>query len=401
MIVGTQAGSLCHFGRAGLARQREDALEKLRLLLLHVENLAQIFQLALLLLLAALRRFLRVDPVEKIVRRDLLVAGEQARVIAEQRDERGDLRLGGLGEGDLVVALVGRKEVVGEDGFELRADAVHAPDALHHAARVPRDVVVDDRGRAMKVHAFREDIGRYQDAVVVERLFLVRIEVRDDGAAKLGAGCGAEEQRLRLDILFDLVGQIAGGVGELGEDDELSLGQRGGELALELDPLRVALDRFPRGLNLAQRREVGGDVLAKVRREFRRVELLGFLLGDEVGDGVVVAFLQKFEHLVAVLAARVNEGVVERLQDEFVGLDEPRERFLKCVEAAFQPLHEQDFHEGGEVPLALHGALFHRPGVVFGIERLIARVVEIGARDALQRVGEDGALRAVELVEQR
>ncbi len=64
--------------RACFARQREDALEKLRLLLLHIENLAQIFQLALLLLLAVFRRLLRVDAVEKIVRRDLLVAGEQA-----------------------------------------------------------------------------------------------------------------------------------------------------------------------------------------------------------------------------------------------------------------------------------------------------------------------------------
>ena len=35
------------------------------------------------------------------------------------------------------------------------------------------------------------------------------------------------------------------------------------------------------------------------------------------------------------------------------------------------------------------------------MERLVARVVEIGAGDALQRVGEDGAFRAAELVEQR
>jgi len=84
-----------------------------------------------------------------------------------------------------------------------------------------------------------------------------------------------------------------------------------------------------------------------------------------------------------------------------VGLDEPRERFLKCVEAALQPLDEQDFHEGGDVALALHGALLNRAGVVLGVERLVSRVVEIGAGDGLQRVGEDGALRAVEQVEQR
>ncbi len=84
-----------------------------------------------------------------------------------------------------------------------------------------------------------------------------------------------------------------------------------------------------------------------------------------------------------------------------MGLDEPAERFLKCVEAAFQPLHQQDFHECGKVALALNRALLHRPGVIERIQRLVARVAEIGARDALQRVGEDGAFRAVELVEQR
>jgi len=56
--------------------------------------------------------------------------------------------------GDLVVALVGREEVVGEERFEFGADTVHAPNSLHHATWVPRDVIIDDRGRAMEIHAF-------------------------------------------------------------------------------------------------------------------------------------------------------------------------------------------------------------------------------------------------------
>jgi len=43
-----------------------------------------------LLLLAALGRFLGIDAVEKIVRGDLLLAGEQTRVVAQEGDEGGE-----------------------------------------------------------------------------------------------------------------------------------------------------------------------------------------------------------------------------------------------------------------------------------------------------------------------
>jgi len=44
-------------------------------------------------------------------------------------------------------------------------------------------------------------------------------------------------------------------------------------------------------LNPTQRLQIGCDVVAEDRREFRGSKLLGFLLRDEGIDGVVVAFL--------------------------------------------------------------------------------------------------------------
>ena len=93
----------------GFARQREDALEKLWLFLLLVEDLAQIFQPALLLLLGAFRRFLELMRSKRWCDVILLVAGEQLGVVAQGRDEGVNSRLGRLGECDLIVALVGRE----------------------------------------------------------------------------------------------------------------------------------------------------------------------------------------------------------------------------------------------------------------------------------------------------
>ena len=115
----------------------------------------------------AFRCLLGVDAVEEVMRGDFLVAGQQARIVAQQGDEGMDLRLGGFGQSDLVVALIGWEKVVGGERLEFCAHAIHPPDALHHAAGIPRDVVIDDRRGAMEVYAFREDIGGDENAVIV------------------------------------------------------------------------------------------------------------------------------------------------------------------------------------------------------------------------------------------
>ena len=46
------------------------------------------------------------------------------------------------------------KEIVGVDGVEFRIDAVDAADALNETCRIPRDVIIKDNVRAMKVDAF-------------------------------------------------------------------------------------------------------------------------------------------------------------------------------------------------------------------------------------------------------
>ena len=120
----------------------------------------------------------------------------------------------------------------------------------------------------------------------------VGIEIGNDCAAQFRAGGGTEKQRVGLDILLDALGEIAGGVGELGKDDELPLGEGGGELCFEFQPLRIALDGLPRGLDVAQSFEVGLNVLLKDWCEGGGVESFGFLLRDKHVDRVIIALLQ-------------------------------------------------------------------------------------------------------------
>jgi hypothetical protein len=76
----------------------------------------------------------------------------------------------------------------------------------------------------VEVDAFREDIRRDQDAIVVERGLEIGIEVGDDFAAQLGAGGGAEKENPMVYFILDPPDKIAGRVGKLGKDDQLPLG---------------------------------------------------------------------------------------------------------------------------------------------------------------------------------
>ncbi len=99
---------------------------------------------------------------------------------------------------DEVVAFVGREEVVGVNRVELGVHAVHAPDALDEPGWIPRDVVVDDDVRAMKVHAFGENFGGHEDAVIVLGPIRLGVEVGDDVLADALKRFAGEEQDFRV-----------------------------------------------------------------------------------------------------------------------------------------------------------------------------------------------------------
>ena len=84
-----------------------------------------------------------------------------------------------------------------------------------------------------------------------------------------------------------------------------------------------------------------------------------------------------------------------------MGLNKPVERLPKSVKTAFQPLDQQDFHKRRQIALALHRALFSRPGVIQGTQWLIAGVMKIGAGNTSQRIGKNIVLHRIQPVEQR
>ena len=124
--------------------------------------------------------FLEFNRANKSLRFDFLAFGQQAGIRAQHFDEGMDFGLGSFAELDEVVAFLGREKVVGVNLVELGVHAVDAPDALNEARRIPWDVVIDDDVGAVKVHAFGQNFGGDEDAVVVLGMPHLGIEVGND-----------------------------------------------------------------------------------------------------------------------------------------------------------------------------------------------------------------------------
>ena len=124
--------------------------------------------------------------------------------------KRVNLGFGGFAQFNEIVSLVRGEEVVGVNRPELRVHSIHAPDALNEARGIPRNVVVDHHVRPMKVHAFRQNLGGHEDAVVVLPPVCVRIEVGSHVLADGLEGRASEEQNVRFDLVVDLFSEIFG-----------------------------------------------------------------------------------------------------------------------------------------------------------------------------------------------
>src|SRR5438105_3551206 len=111
-----------------------------------------------------------------------------------------NLRFSGLPEFDYVVALFGRKKIVGVDGIELRIDTVHASDALDEAGWVPRAVIIDDRIRTVKIHAFGQHFSADDYSIVITRLESVCVEICNYRLMGLFTGLACKKNYLRVNF---------------------------------------------------------------------------------------------------------------------------------------------------------------------------------------------------------
>ena len=74
----------------------------------------------------------------------------------------------------------------------------------------------------MQVDAFRENIGRDENAIIVAGFSGVGVEVRNHCTTKLRARCRAEKQGLCFHFLFDPFRQIFRSVPEFGKNNQLA-----------------------------------------------------------------------------------------------------------------------------------------------------------------------------------
>ena len=91
-------------------------------------------------------------------------------------------------------------------------------------------------------------------------------------------------------------------------------------------------------------------------------------------------------------------ALVKFRDDAFIGMDEASKRGQKRGEAAFQPFHRENFHELGEIYLALNFLLGPFAFVIF--KGFVSGVFEI-VREGTNRFVENLVLDLVELVKER
>jgi hypothetical protein len=99
-----------------------------------------------------------------------------------------------------------------------------------------------------------------------------------------------------------------------------------------------------------------------------------------------------------VLFADEDRAALKCGEELLIGANEAREGQAKGVEGTFQSLHEQDFHEAGEVILRGHFAV--GPVALIIGERTITGEGEV-AGEALDCEGEGAVLMLIELIEER
>ena len=187
----------------------------------------------------------------------------------------------------------------------------------------------------------------------------------------------SEEQGFGFDFVADFSGQIVGGFLRFGEDDELAALEQRRLLqdVPERFPLGVAGDLLPVVADGFQGFQIVFEVGNELRLKILGGKLLGlFLLQQPVNAFLVVRF-EQFKNFPDVFLADENVALVKLRDDALVGVDEASERGQERGETAFEPLHREDFHELGEVALALDFLLVALAGVVG--QRRVAGVFEV------------------------
>ena len=209
-----------------------------------------------------------------------------------------------------------------------------------------------------------------------------------------------KEEGLGFDFGADFSGEVVGGFLGLAENDDLAVFElrRRFEDGPEGFPFGVAGDLLPLVADGFQRLQIVFEVGNERGQEVFGGQLFGLVFLDEAVNALLVIGAEQFKDLRDVFLADEDVALLELSDHALVGVDEAPEGGEKRGEAAFEALHREDFHELGEVALALDVLLVALAGVVG--QRGVAGVFEV-VREGADRLVENLRLDFVELVEER
>src|SRR3989344_4093198 len=144
------------------------------------------------------------------MRANWFVFSKQMRVAAKQGKERVNFCLGRFPELNLIVGLFSRKKVKGIDFIEFSINTVNAADSLHHASRIPREIIVYDYIGTVQVYTFRQYFSADENAKIVFGKSCFGIKVFNNLLPDQGTGPACKTKHFIWEFGINIFSEILG-----------------------------------------------------------------------------------------------------------------------------------------------------------------------------------------------
>src|SRR4030042_2481748 len=142
------------------------------------------------------------------MRADWFIFSKQMSVAAEQRKKSADFCFGRFPKLNLVVSLLSREKIKCINFIKFCIHAVNPPHSLHHASRVPWEIVVYDRVRSVQVYAFRQYFGADKGAIIIFWKSGFSVKVFNNLLPNRRAGTAGKAKRLVWKLFVNFFGEI-------------------------------------------------------------------------------------------------------------------------------------------------------------------------------------------------
>ena len=253
----------------------------------------------------------------------------------------------------LPLALGSGEEVEHINAFMLSANAVNTAHALHDPCGVPRQVIVDQHVRPVKVDTFCQNVsGNQQIVFVVVPALVLWIEAVFNLSLRRSRTLAAVINNPAIVERIQGIIKIFSGFHGFSKYDDLPVLHHriGSQVSLEFHQFGVNLDTLPHRLPSLQLGKVHAQIADEGRGKLFRIELPKVAFLYQLKQLLIIAAVQQVVEVFDF--AHINSAAFIHLDEAFIGINEPLQRLPEGIEAAFKALDKHALHEASHVSLA-------------------------------------------------